>query len=51
LLPEVNEEPAIATSSLTSAQISGLNTRIFAASHRQVFARSRSALEPYLKIS
>jgi len=47
LLPEVNEDPAISTESLTSAQVSHLNARIVAASHRQVFAQSRSELEPY----
>jgi hypothetical protein len=49
LLPEVNEEPPIATTSLTSGQVSDLNARIFAASYRQVFAQSRPALEPYSK--
>lgn len=47
LLPEVDEGPAVSTTSLTSAQVSDLNARIVAASHRQVFAQSRHALEPY----
>jgi Protein of unknown function (DUF4238) len=51
LLPEVDEEPIVLTTSLTSAQVSDLNARMVEASHRQVFAQSRSALEPYAKIS
>jgi hypothetical protein len=51
LLPEVDEGPAVSTASLTSAQVSDLNARMVAASHRQVFAHSRSALEPYAEIS
>ncbi|MEI9988156.1 MAG: DUF4238 domain-containing protein [Aliidongia sp.] len=49
LLPEVDEEPAVSTASLTSVQIGDLNAKIVAASHRQVFAQSRSSLEPYAK--
>jgi hypothetical protein len=49
LLPEVDEEPIVSTTSLTSAQVSDLNSRMAAASHRQVFAQSRSALEPYAR--
>jgi hypothetical protein len=49
LLPEVDEEPSVSTTSLTSAQVSDLNARMVAKSHRQVFAQSRSALEPYSK--
>jgi hypothetical protein len=49
LLPEINEEPAVSTASLTSAQVDDLNARIVAESHRQVFAESRASLEPYAK--
>lgn len=51
LLPEVDEEPAVSTKGLTSVQVNNLNARIVAASHRQLFAQSRSALEPYSKTS
>jgi Protein of unknown function (DUF4238) len=47
-LTEVDEEPAFTTASLTSAQVSDLNARLVAASHSQVFARSRESLEPYV---
>ena len=49
LLPEVDEEAVVSTTSLTAAQVSDLNARIVAGSHRQVFAAARSALEPYVK--
>jgi hypothetical protein len=51
LLPEVGEEPTVSTTGLTSIQVNDLNAKIVAASHRQVFAQSRSALEPYSKTS
>jgi hypothetical protein len=47
LLPEVDEEPAVSTESLTSAQVDDLNEKIVTASHRQVFAQSPSSLKPY----
>jgi Protein of unknown function (DUF4238) len=50
LLPEVDEEQAVSTTSLTSAQVSDLNARMVAASHRQVFAESQSEFEPYVEI-
>jgi len=49
LLPEVDERPVASTTSLTSAQVSDFNERMVAASHRQVFAQSRAALEPYVQ--
>lgn len=49
MLPDIDEEPTVSTASLTTAQVSILNARIVAASHRQVFAQSRSSLEPYSK--
>jgi hypothetical protein len=49
LLPEVDEKPIISTASLTLAQVHDLNVRMAAASHRQLFAQSQSALEPYAK--
>lgn len=48
LLPEVDEEPAALTTSLTSAQVDDLNAKMVAASHRQLFAQSQSSLEPYV---
>jgi hypothetical protein len=51
LLPAVDEDPIVSTTSLTSAQVRHLNARMVAASQRQVFAQSRSALEPYAKAS
>jgi hypothetical protein len=50
LLPEAGEKPAVSTASLTPAQISDLNARMVEASHRQVFASSPSAFEPYVRI-
>jgi hypothetical protein len=47
LLPEVDEEPAVSTASLTSAQVDDLNAKMVMASHRQVFAQSPSSLDPY----
>ena len=47
-LTEVDEEPPFSNASLTSAQVSGLNKRIVAASHSQVFAQSHGSLEPYV---
>lgn len=46
-LPEVHEEAAFSTATPTAAQVSDLNQRIVAASHRQVFAQERSSLEAY----
>ncbi len=46
LLPEVDEEPTVSTANLTSALVRNLNANIVAASHRQVFAQSRSSLDP-----
>lgn len=48
LLPEVNEDPALSTESLTPAQVGSLNARIAAASHSQAFAQSRLSLEPFI---
>jgi hypothetical protein len=48
LLTEVGQEPTFTTASLTSAQVSDLNSKIVAASHSQVFAQSRESLEPYV---
>ncbi len=50
LLPEVDEGPSVSTASLTSAQVDDLNAKIVAASHRQVFAQSRSSLKRYTRI-
>ncbi len=48
LLPEVDEEPAFTSDTLTEATVEHMNARIVAASHSQVFASSRAALEPYV---
>ncbi len=47
-LTELDQEPTFTTASLTSAQVSDLNSKIVAASHSQVFAQSRESLEPYV---
>jgi hypothetical protein len=44
ILSEVDESPLFTTESLTAAQVSLLNAKIFEASHRQVFAREESSL-------
>jgi hypothetical protein len=46
-LTEVDEGPTYTTAGLTSAQVSDLNARIAAASHRQLFGPSRESLEYY----
>ena len=46
-LTEVDEGPTYTTAGLTSAQVSDLNARIAAASHRQLFGPSRELLEYY----
>jgi hypothetical protein len=47
LLTEVDETPFYATDTLTPDQVAGLNKRMFASSHAQVFARTE---EPLVKL-
>jgi|SRR5665213_132955 len=47
-LSDVDKEPELSLHDLTVADVDRLNSKMVAASHRQVFARSRVALEPYL---
>ncbi|PPQ34090.1 hypothetical protein CCR94_00085 [Rhodoblastus sphagnicola] len=48
ILTEVQEEPAFSTASLTSTRVSDLNALIAKASHKQVFAQSPTALQPFI---
>jgi hypothetical protein len=46
-LTEADQEPELTTDGLSVADVDRLNERMIAASHKQAFARSRAALEPY----
>ncbi len=47
ILPEVDRDPPFATESLSSAQATGLNTKMLEASHSQLFGQTKSSLLPY----
>jgi hypothetical protein len=47
LLTEVDKEPAFSTETLTSVQVTDLNTKMFEACHSQLFGQTRASLLPY----